>query len=204
MKKPKTLVLTLTLVLVLVLLLAAVTATACAPGPTPSPTPSPTPGGGTPQEIARDDGAMDSWLSLGGLEEYGFMVRLDAGQPFVVTTIRVYSRTVETPVGDMRMTARLTDASLAVLWEGFVPMADIPKEPAWVEIPVPDIATDGEFCVLVFAPTLGKDKGPYIGLDQSGPNLGSEQLSHWQPVDWNAGVGRETVNFMIRAEGYAG
>jgi hypothetical protein len=80
-------------------------------------------------------------------------------------------------------------------------MTSFAADPSWLEIQVPNLTVNDAFCVLVNAPSLGQGLGPYIGVDESGPNLGSETLSGWQIVPWVAAPAKETSNWMIRAVG---
>jgi hypothetical protein len=169
----------------------------------PNPTSTTPAAGDRTKELSADDGTQDGGISLGGRPQYGFLVRYGAGTPFVVTRIRIFSWIKGTPTPGLQFTVRITDKDLAPLWTVSQPMTLFTVEPSWLEITVPDIATNGSFCVQVYAPTLGEGLGPFVGVDQSGPNHGSELLSVWQIVPWTLQTARDTTNFMIRVVGSA-
>ena len=156
------------------------------------------------KELSFDDGTVDEWASLGGrTAQFGYLVRLTADTPFVVTKIRINSYIKGTPAAGAQFTVRITDKDQNQLWDLSLPMTLFSADPSWLEIQVPDIATNGAFCVEVYAPTLGQGLGPFIGVDESGTNKGSELLSNWQIVPWNIQIPKEKANFMIRAVGFA-
>jgi hypothetical protein len=156
------------------------------------------------KELSFDDGSAEEWVSLGGkTAQYGFLVRLAADTPFAVTKIRINSYIKGTPAPGAQFTVRITDKDQKQLWELSLPMTLFSADPSWLEIQVPDIATNGAFCVGVYAPTLGQGLGPFVGVDETRPNLGSETISGWQVVPWVSPTPKETSNWLIRAVGFA-
>jgi hypothetical protein len=154
-----------------------------------------------PKELSNDDGDEEGWVSLGGKSNWGFLVRFAASPSFSVTKIRILNKIKGTPIAGSRFTVRITDKDLIPKWELSLPMTSFAADPSWLEIQVPNLTVNDAFCVLVNAPSLGQGLGPYIGVDESGPNLGSETLSGWQIVPWVAAPAKETSNWMIRAVG---
>jgi hypothetical protein len=178
-----------------------------APTTIPTTIPSTTPTTKPPQtklkELTNDDGGEEGWVSLGGGKQYGFLVRFTTSPSFNVTKIRIYNKIKSTPSADSKFTVRITDKDLNPKWELSLPMTLFTTDPSWFDIQVPELTVKDAFCVLVYAPSLGQGLGPYIGVDESGPNLGSETLSGWQIFPWVAAPNKETSNWMIRAVGYA-
>jgi hypothetical protein len=154
------------------------------------------------KELSNDDGVQEGWVSLGGKSQWGFLVRFTTSPSFNVTKVRIYNKIKGPPIADSKFTVRITDKELNPKWEVSLPMTLFTTDPSWFDIQVPELTVKDAFCVLVYAPSLGQGLGPYIGVDESGANLGSETLSGWQIVPWVAAPAKETSNWMIRAVGY--
>jgi hypothetical protein len=155
-----------------------------------------------PIELSHDDGAPDGGYSTGGRNEYGFLVRFtppDAS--FKINRIRVFSWIVGVPPPGSQFTLRIADKALNQLWQVSLPMTDFPASHSWLAVAVPDVSPGGDFCIEIYAPTLGQGLGPFIGVDESQPNQGSELTSAWQIIPWNAQMPKEQCNWMIRADG---
>jgi hypothetical protein len=185
----------------------AMPTTTSAPTTTSTTTSTITPTNKPPQtrlkELSNDDGVQEGWVSLGGKSQWGYLVRFATSPSFNVTKVRIYNKIKGTPNPDSKFTVRITDKDLTPKWEVSLPMTLFTTDPSWFDIQVPELTVKDAFCVLVYAPSLGQGLGPFIGIDESGPNLGSETLSAWQIVPWVAAPAKETSNWMIRAVGYA-
>lgn len=153
-------------------------------------------------ELSYDDGSPDGGYSTGGPQQYGFLVRFNPPTiPFRVTRVRIFSWISTTSGQSSTFTMRITDKDLTPLWEGSLPFTMFTAEQSWVEVEVPNIVVGSEFCVELYAPTLGYGLGPFIGIDQSGTNTHSEITSGWQIAAWNVSIPKERTNWMIRVVG---
>jgi hypothetical protein len=166
---------------------------------TSAPVPSNSPK--APTELAYDDGVADGWNSSGGQQQYGYLVRFTPGVPYTVNKIKIFSYLPQPAQNNPQFGLRITDKNLVSRWDSSFPYSDFTSSGSWLEISVPGIAVDGEFCVLLYAPTLGKDLGPFIGVDTSSPNTHSQVIAAWALSEWTAGVPKEKANWMIRVVG---
>ena len=196
----------------------SLTATSASPSPSPLPslapvstptplaslspsTPKPSASSRAPAELAYDDGVADGWISSGGQLQYGYLVRFTPGVPYSVNKIRLFSYLPQPAQNNPQFALRITDKNLAALWESSFPFTMFSASASWLEISVPAVAVESEFCVLLYAPTLGKDLGPFLGVDTSNPNSHSQVISAWALSDWTAAVPKEKANWMIRVAG---
>jgi hypothetical protein len=137
---------------------------------------------------------------LGGRDKYGFLVRFNPG-PFPVTKIRIFGSIHTTPSPDSQFTVMITDKDLNRRWGTTLPYTLFTSKSAWVDIEVPSVLVTGDFGVVLYAPTLGEGLGPFVGVDESSPNLHSEIVSNFQPGQWVSSTPQQNSNWMIRVVG---
>jgi hypothetical protein len=174
--------------------------------PTKSPTTTPTTVSPTitssgPRELSYDDGKAEEWLSLGGKDKNGFLVRFTPGTPFTLNKVRIYNLIRTTPDPSSQFTLQITDKNLVRRWSASFPFTLFTAKASWLDISVPNMLMDGEFCVELLAPTMGPDLGPFVGVDESGINTHSDIISNFQLGQWIAPMPKETANWMIRVVG---
>ena len=142
------------------------------------------------------DGSMDTWCGS---------LRLPCRLRY--PEVRMLSWMPGTPGEDARFAVRITDKDLGLIWEASLPStlftADtmVAAERSWLEVVVPGVTVNGDFCVQLYAPTLGQGLGPYIGTDTSSINEHSEMILGWQATEWFGQMPEGTTNWMIRVEG---
>jgi hypothetical protein len=153
-------------------------------------------------ELSYDDGIPDGGLSTGGLQKYGYMVTFEPlVLPFNITKIKIFSWIKTNPADSDQFTVRITDSALSPLWETSLPFTMFTTDQTWLEVAVPNITVNDNFCLQLYAPSLGQGLGPYIGADRSGTNKHSEELSDWQITPWTLQIPKEQTNWMIRVNG---
>ena len=155
-------------------------------------------------ELSYDDGIPEGGYSTGGLQKFGYMVTFKPSSlPFEITKIKIFSWIKTTPADSDQFTVRITDSALLPLWETSLPFTMFTTDKTWLEVAVPNISVNDNFCVQLYAPSLGQGLGPYIGVDRSGINEHSELLSNWQITPWTLQIPKEQTNWMIRVNGNA-
>ncbi len=160
-------------------------------------------------ELSYDDGTPNGGYSTGVPgREYGYMVRFTPpAVPFEISKVKMLSWMPGTPGENARFAVRITDKDLGLIWEASLPStlftADTitAAERSWLEVVVPRVTVNGDFCVQLYAPTLGQGLGPYIGTDTSSINKHSEMILGWQATEWFGQMPEGTTNWMIRVEG---
>jgi hypothetical protein len=155
-------------------------------------------------ELSYDDGNPDGGYSTGGVQKNGFLVRFELpAAPFTITRVKIFSWIKGTPNESDQFTVRITDKDLTPFWEISLPFTLFTTDHSWLEVEVPNIIVNDDFCILLYAPSLGQGLGPYIGIDRSGINEHSELLSDWQITSWTIQIPKEESNWMIRVNGNA-
>jgi hypothetical protein len=153
-------------------------------------------------ELSYDDGSPDGGYSTGGLQKFGFMVGYKPTlKPFTITKVKIFSWIKGISKESDQFTLRITDKNLVTLWEISLSFTIFTADQSWLEVKVPNVTVNDEFCVQLYAPSLGQGLGPYIGMDRSGVNQHSELLSGWQITSWTLSIPKEQVNWMIRVNG---
>jgi hypothetical protein len=162
------------------------------------------PGGSPILELSYDDGSSEGGYSTGGLQKFGYMVRFELDtKPFQINKIKIFSWIKGTPKESDQFTLRITDKDLDLLWEISLPFNVFTADHSWLEVEVPNITVNDDFCIQLYAPSLGQGLGPYIGIDRSGINKHSELLSGWEITSWTLSILKEQTNWMIRVNGDA-